>query len=594
MSAPQPVPIVVPPGVVATESLLASAGRWTLPWQNARFVKGKPQKIGGSVLAAATPTSGVPRSTFAWRDLSVNGYIAAGTYRKLYVYDTVFALNDITPFRFTGTLPNNPFTTTNLSPLVSVGHTAHGVTEGDTVIFSGSSAVGGITPNGTFTVLTVTDANNYVFDFGSPASSGATGGGASVLFSYEINIGAELTTYGLGYGVGGYGLGTYGTAHSSSTVVTEARVWSLSNFGKILLASYNGGSIYTHDPTAAQPWPRAAIIAAAPTDCRFIFVTPELYVFALRENLVVSSSDQGDYTVWTPADDNTAFSRALNNGNKLIGGRVLEPFISLVWTDGALFRFQYTGDAFVYQSSIVAVDCGLIGPNASVCVNGVAYWIGQDNFFMYNGSVSPMPNVEDIRKYVFDNLDKVNGFQCYAHYVPIYNEIWFGYVVNGEDTPTMKVIYHINDQCWSPHPETRVSGTHFTSGDTRPYMGDYTGYLYQHEVGYNAAGAAIAVTMTMAPFSIAEGQQNVDLESINWDFHEQVGDIETSITAYDRITNSTTMDTGAATFAASDGGLSEYRVSGRYLTFSLTQNVVDGYLRFGKPTAFVKEAGRRT
>jgi hypothetical protein len=592
MSAPQPLPIQIPPGVVATESALASAGRWVLPWQNARFVNGRPQKIGGSALAAATPTSGIPRTIHAWRDLTINGYLAVGTYRKLYVYDTSFAQNDITPFRATGTLPNNPFTTTASSTLVSVGHTAHGLAAGDTVIFSGSAAVGGITPNGTFTVFTVTNSNVYTFNFTSAASSSVTGGGASVLYSYEIPIGTEFTTYGLGYGVGGYGLGTYGTAHSSSTVVVEARVWSLTEFGKILIASYNGGSIYTFDPTVAQPWPRAQVIAAAPTDCRAVFVTPERYVFALRENLVVSSSDQGDYTVWTPATGNTAFSRTLNNGSKLVSGRALEPFISLVWTDGALFKFQYTGDAFVYQSSFVAGNCGLIGPNAAVCVNGVAYWIGTDNLFMYNGTVQPIPNVEDVRRYIFDALDKVSGYQCYASYNPTYNEIWFGYLSSGELGPSRRAIYHINDQCWSLHPESRVSGTHFSSGDTRPYMGDITGYLYQHENTYDSAGVSIAVTMTIAPYMVAEGQSGIDVESVFWDFKDQFGNITATINTYDRIDDVAPMDTDSVNVAAL--GLSEYRVSGRYISFTLTQDVLGGYFRHGHSSVFWKPAGRRT
>jgi hypothetical protein len=82
---------------------------------------------GGSVLLRRRPDVGIPRTIHAWRDLTINGYLAVGTYRKLYVYDTSFAQNDITPFRATGTLPNNPFTTTASSTLVSVGHTAHGL-----------------------------------------------------------------------------------------------------------------------------------------------------------------------------------------------------------------------------------------------------------------------------------------------------------------------------------------------------------------------------------------------------------------------------------------------------------------------------------
>ena len=52
-----------------------------------------------------------------------------------------------------------------------VVHALHGRSIGDTVILSGATAVGGITPNGTFTVATVPSVNAYTFTFTSNATS---------------------------------------------------------------------------------------------------------------------------------------------------------------------------------------------------------------------------------------------------------------------------------------------------------------------------------------------------------------------------------------------------------------------------------------
>src|ERR1043166_9165248 len=175
MPDPIPLPIAPPPGVVLTETGKVGAGRWTA-WDAIHFVRGQPQKIGGWVRQTTTPTSGQPRASHAWRDNSANQFIAVGTYRKLDAYDTSLAQIDVTPFRLTGTLGNNPLTTSAGSLNVAVADAGPGVGIGDPVIFSGASAVGGITPNGTFLVVSVTDANNYVFAFTANASSGATGG----------------------------------------------------------------------------------------------------------------------------------------------------------------------------------------------------------------------------------------------------------------------------------------------------------------------------------------------------------------------------------------------------------------------------------
>src|SRR5581483_6267693 len=134
-----PVPINPPPGVVVTETDRVAEGRWILPYDKVRFVHGRPQKIGGNNRITSTAMSGTPRATLCWQDFLQNGNIACGTYRKLYAFDNSYALNDITPFRATGTLGANPFTMTSGSASVVVSQTSHGVNVGDTVIFAGAA-----------------------------------------------------------------------------------------------------------------------------------------------------------------------------------------------------------------------------------------------------------------------------------------------------------------------------------------------------------------------------------------------------------------------------------------------------------------------
>lgn len=590
MPQPQPLPITPPPGVVLTESDRIIEGRYKSS-QGIRFVNGRPQKRGGWVSAVTQKTSGVPRALHAWRDNAANNYLAAGTYRKLYVYDSSWVQNDITPFSSTGTLGNNPFTTTLGSPLVSVAHTAHGRNIGDTVILAGSTAVGGITPNGTFVVTSVTSANAYVITFGSNATSGATGGGAAVTFQYEVPIGSELGAFGLGWGVGTWGTGTWGTAHSSSTIAIEPRIWSLDHFGQLLIASYNGGAIYTFDPTAVQPWPRAAVIAAAPTDCRAVFVTPERFVFALRAGMVVAWCTQGDFTIWTPASNNTANTRTLTEGTKLVGGRVLSPFQSLVWSDAALYLFQWTGDTFVYRSSLAGKNCGLIAPNAAVTVDGVAYWMGPNSFWMYNGTVQRMPNVEDIRKFVFDQLDNQTTFQIAAVYNPIYNQIEFFISAAGTVSPSFSVTYDIGTQCWWPDTLGRSAGTYFTQGDTRPYMGAADGSIFQHENTNDADGAILPWDLALAPYALQDGLQLLDITGFVFDFKNQVGDINATASTYDRLQQGV-IDSEDYVLTTSTG-LTDARLTGRYSGLEMDCAVLGSYMRVGKPVAFVRPSGKR-
>jgi hypothetical protein len=592
-----PLAIAPPPGVVLTESKRAADGRW-IASRNIRFVKGRPQKLAGNVKAVATPTSGTPRELHAWRDFVQNSYLAAGTYRKLYVYDSSWAQNDITPIRSTGTLGANPFSVVISTPVVTVVHTAHGVNIGDTAIYTGATAIGGITPNGTFLVASVIDANTYTFNFTSNATSTVTNGaGSSVVWKYEIPVGVELGVYGLGYGVGGYGLGTYGTARSGSTIFIEPRIWALDHFGKLLIASYNGGSIYQFDPTASQPWGRATLIsvdASLPANCRFVLVTPERFVFALLDAMQLAWCSQGDLTTWTPATANTANIRTLTEGTKMVGGKVLSDFVTLVWTDAALYRFQYTGSAYIYNSSMVAKDCGLIGPNAAVTASGVAFWIGQDNLWMYNGSVQPTPNVEDIRKYVFDALKTDYGYQATAVYSSTHNEVWFFWTINGQTNPTLGLIYSIENQCWAPLDYGRTGGTHFTQGDTRPYFGAADGYIYQHENGLDDNGVALNVSLTLAPYAMNEGGNHFDVQYIVPDFLGQIGNISLTVQTWDRLNDSAMEDSETEIVTPADSGTIDMRVSGRYVGLVISSSSLGSYFRWGKPVAWAQTSGDRS
>ena len=293
-------------------------------------------------------------------------------------------------------------------------------------------------------------------------------------------------------------------------------------------------------------------------------------------------------------------------GTKLVGGRALAPVISGVWSDSAFYIFQYTGSQFIYNSSVAGLDCGLISPNAVVTVDGFAYWMGANNFYLFNGIVMPIPNVEDIRKYVFDALPDNLAFQVAAIYVPTYHEIWWFYPTTGASNCTNYVIFHINDQCWSvgtgnfySSPGVTAcptSGSHFTQGDTSPYMAHDDGYIYNHDPAsgsYDDNGTALVPTLTLSPYVLEEGEQSMDVEGVLVDFFQQSGNYTVTINGYDRLTDLAPMDTDTETVPDVQAGLTDYRVTGRYIGLSISSTDMGNYFRLGKPAAFVRPTGKR-
>jgi hypothetical protein len=583
-----PVPLTPPPGIVKTESDRVEEGRWTdTQWM--RFVNGRPQKMGGWEKQTTAIASGTLRTLHAWRDLQSIEYMAGGTYRKLYVYERDWTQHDITPLDASGTL-TDPFSTTDGSSIVTVAHAAHGRGTGDIVNYSGASAVGGLTIDGSYEVL-IAGASSFTIDVGSNATSTAGPGGGTVDYEYEIPIGVELGIYGLGYGAGPYGIGTYGTERPFSTIFIEPRIWSMDHFGRILLAAYNGGSLYHFDPEDVPAFGRATVVADAPTDIRYMFVTEERFVFALCEAMRVDWASQNDYTLWTPADDNTANTRTLSEGTKLIAGASLGNHVSCVWSDFALYIFQYTGTTAIFSSRLAGRNCGLVSPSAKVTVNGIAYWMGHTNFYLYNGAVAFIPNVENVRAYVFDRLNAEQAFLCWAQYVAKYNEVIWFYIALGDTQPSYYALLSLNDYSWAAGQMVRTAGTAFSHGDTRPYMARDDGHIYLHEEGVDGDGEAVLASIRLAPSSLMKGAQLFNIDGMVADFEDQTGDITVTFEGWDRL-RKPTVDSQTITITEDDD-LVDLRLEGRYISLEMTTDVVGGYFRFGKPDVLISSNGTR-
>ena len=134
--------ILFKPGVNRENTRYTTEGGW-YDSEKIRFRQGTPEKIGGWTQYAAGVFTGVCRSLWNWVTLANETLIGVGTNLRFYIGQGG-SFYDITPVRSTVTL-TNPFATVNTSTTVTVTDADHGCVNGSTVIFSGGSAVGGIT-----------------------------------------------------------------------------------------------------------------------------------------------------------------------------------------------------------------------------------------------------------------------------------------------------------------------------------------------------------------------------------------------------------------------------------------------------------------
>ena len=192
------------PGLNREGTDYSNEGGW-FDGDKIRFRSGFPEKIGGWTQLSPNQFNGICRSIWVWQDGDSGvgqQYIGLGTNTNYYIYfGGVY--NNITPIIQTNTL-TNPFTTFSGLPAVLVTDATYSPAVGDSVTFSGASAVGGLTLNGTYVVKTTPTTTTYTIVASSNASSSTTGGG-TVTAAYEYPIGNTVYSIGTGWGAGPWG-----------------------------------------------------------------------------------------------------------------------------------------------------------------------------------------------------------------------------------------------------------------------------------------------------------------------------------------------------------------------------------------------------
>jgi len=507
-------------GVNRENTRYTNEGGW-YECDKVRFRQGTPEKIGGWQRISDAVFLGVCRSIWNWVTLGSQNLVGLGTNLKFYI-ENGGGYYDITPLRKTAaTLGNDPFVTTNNSANVVVTDATGGYTVGDFVTFSGADAVGGLDLNGEFQIIDFASATSYTITAGSNASSGATGGGNSVTAAYQINIGPAFAIPIQGWGAAAWGQGAWGVGAES---VEEVRQWSQANFGEDLIFGTRGGTLFYWDASVTNNLNQRGVTLSSvsgasnvPTIQNLVLVSDiSRFVFCFGCNDLGSSSlntmlirwsDQEDATNWTPSATNQAGDLILSNGTNIIAAKQSRQEV-LVWTDSALYALQYVGAPAVWTAQLVGENISIASQNAVAYANGVAYWMGRDKFYMYDGRTKPLRC--DLRKFIFNDFNVTQYPQVFAGTIESYHEVWWFYCSSSSTVANKYVVYNYLEDVW--YYGTLSRSAWLDSGlRNNPLAATYTFNLVDHEEGVddNETGttAPIAAFIESAQFDLDDGHQ---------------------------------------------------------------------------------------
>lgn len=507
------------PGVNRESTTLANEGTW-FEMDKVRFRSGYPEKLGGWTLdqgladATLQPPAGsfwgVCRSLFNWVTLSGFNLMGLGTNLKYYIQQTAGgSFYDVTPIRDTSTIASNAFTTVNGSTTVVVNDAGFGGQTGDFVTISGvGGAINGIPAaalNLEFRITYIT-SGTYSITVSSPATSSGTTGAADV--EYQLSVGGEIATVGVGWGAGGWGGDSAGTmtgwgeaAPAGLGVDQQMRLWSQANYGQDLLINPRGGALYLWKVNASPTvYDRAVLLSSSspspyttdtscPSVCNAVAVSDaSRFVIAFGCNdygetdidpLLVRWSDQEDYTTWAPAATNQAGSYRLSTGSSIVANLQTRQEI-LVWTDAALYSMQYLGPPYVWGFQILGANLSIAGPNSVATAANVTYWMGLDKFYMYSGRVETL--YCPLRQYIFGDINLQQQYQFFSSTNEGFNEIWWFYCSANSTEIDRYVVYNHLEKIWSYGNMARTAWVDSPLRDF-PSAAGYDGQLIYHEDG---------------------------------------------------------------------------------------------------------------
>jgi hypothetical protein len=341
----------------------------------------------------------------------------------------------------------------------------------------------------------------------------------------------------------------FGSAVQASTVTLEPGLWSLSNFGEVLVATIANGKTFTWNAGAANPTGVRASTSTSgfattnnPTATRVTLISPttrHLIHFGTevtigspttQDDMLIRFSVDEDINNYTPEATNTAGTQRLQDGTKIMGSLVAKENI-LVWTDNALYAMKFVGAPFTFGFEQVGTNCGLIGKNAAIEIDGVAYWMGNNGFFSFDGTVNTLPcSVED---FIYDDIDTTKGQQVAAGINNLFTEVVWWYPTSNSAFNDRYVVYNYGQDnanlpmgnwytgtntnsirtTWIDslvYPKPYATAYNSTATGTFPVIQGETGLgqtvFFEHEIGtdqVNPDGSTTALTSFVRSFSFS-------------------------------------------------------------------------------------------
>ena len=530
------------PGINREGTAYSNEGGW-FDCNLIRFRDGRVEKFGGWEKLTESTYLGTARALHNWISLGGSKYLGIGTHLKYYI-KLGLLFYDVTPLRLTTSAGDVTFSATNGSSTITVTDSSHGAAQNDFVTFSGASSLGGnvnsAVLNQEYQIATIVDANSYTIEAKNTSgatvtanssddpSTGGGNGGSSVVGAYQINVGLDVYVQSTGWGADSWGSGGWGSATALGGN-NQLRLWTHDNFGENLIINARGGGIYRwveNNGVSTRAVELSAVSGAnlVPTvglqvltsevDRHLIVLGADPISGSSRtgtvDPMLVAFSDQENELEFEPLITNTAGSVRLSSGSTIVGAVKSRQEI-IIFTDTSVYSMQFIGSPLTFGLNLINERSGLIGPKAAVTAATGVFFMSYGNFYLYNGTVQELPC--SVHNYVFSDLNQNQAYKIQAFTNNEHNEVGWFYPSSSSEEIDRYVIYNTQQKIWYYGQLTRT--VWLDSGvEPFPQAAD-SGYIYQHEIGFDNDGSAMTnVFVESADFDLGDGDRFTQIQAL--------------------------------------------------------------------------------
>lgn len=221
--------------------------------------------------------------------------------------------------------------------------------------------------------------------------------------------------------------------------------WSFAQFGDTTLAANKGDAIQSSTSGAF-----AAISGAPKAD---IIFTVGSFVMAMNVDDGAAKLDgwhccaSFDETDWTEnvATQSASGRLVATPGPLTAGGRLGEYAVAYKAT--SLYLGQYVGAPAVWDW-IPIQGAGCVGKDALCDVDGLHFFVGQNNFWLFDGTRPQPVGDMEVRQWFYENSNPAYLSRCKCVYDRKKNRVWVFYPSTSSEVCDSALVYHVKTKRW--------------------------------------------------------------------------------------------------------------------------------------------------